>query len=90
MDRDMDPELPTADHSTPSSGGEREFPNKSDRMRLIKEQLTEALASKQEALFECQRTRQCLSTIVQRAKLKGINLDKAEEDLFGLLTPQAS
>ena len=88
MDRDMDPELPTADHLTPSRGGERELPYKSDQMRLLKEQLAEALASKRKALIECQRTRQ-ESTIVQRAELKRLKLDETQEDLFDLLTPQA-
>ena len=86
----MDPELPTADHSTPSNGGEREFSNESDLMQLLREQLAEALASKREALEERQRTRQDLSTIVQRARLKGLKLGEEQEDLFSLLAPQAS
>ena len=64
MDRDMDPELLMADHSTPSTGGERDLPNEIHEMRLLREQLAEALACKQKALIECQRTCQALNTIV--------------------------
>ena len=89
MNRVMYHSLPTTDHSTPSSVGEREFPNESDQMRLLREQLAEALASKKEALIECQRTRQDLSTIIQRAELKELKLDETQEDLFSLFTPHA-
>ena len=68
MDGDTDHKLPTDGHSTPSNGGEREFPNESDQMRLFREQLDEALASKREALIECQRIWQDLNTIVHRAE----------------------